>query len=219
MSDEQKTEQDPTATPPAAEDAAREAIRKDDGPNIESLAAPIEDATKRTDDTSTDDVEDDAAQVVAAPAPPAAPKPTERRIIVVSRADKLDTAEWLPLSDPRAIAQYHRSNSAPVRPEGSSIPPMLFGIVGSLVIIVATVLLLRGQGERGPTQPLIATVADVQAVHSSVTTSGTAVHKTRRLSVGDVVTTDNDGRARLRLDDGTSLVVDRETNLKLTAKM
>jgi tetratricopeptide (TPR) repeat protein len=43
------------------------------------------------------------------------------------------------------------------------------------------------------------------------------VHKTRRLSVGDIVSTDNDGRARLRLDDGTSLVIDRDTNLKLTA--
>ena len=63
-----------------------------------------------------------------------------------------------------------------------------------------------------------ATLADVQAVHSSVQTAGTPVHKTRRLSVGDVVTTDGDGRARLRLDDGTSLVVDRETNLKLTEK-
>ncbi|HMY22187.1 MAG TPA: VIT domain-containing protein, partial [Polyangium sp.] len=122
-------------------------------------------------------------------------------------------------SDPRAVAQYHRSNrSEALPPDGLTIPPALFAVVGSLIVIVATVLMLRNREERAPTQPLIATLADVQAVHSSVQTSGTPVHKTRRLSVGDVVATDNDGRARLRLDDGTSLVIDRETSLKLTEK-
>ncbi|MBK9260484.1 MAG: FecR domain-containing protein [Polyangiaceae bacterium] len=226
MSDERKEEQDPTAEAPASESAAPSTARSDEGPDTEPLAAPVEDAisaaTKPAGDTPSkvsndDDDDDDDEQAAAPPPPPVAPKPAERRIIVVSRTDKLDTAEWLPLSDPRAIAQYHRSNSAPLPPEGPTISPALFGIVSSLLIVVATVLLLRGRGERAPTQPLVATVADVQAVHSSVKTSGTSVHKTRRLSVGDVVTTDGDGRARLRLDDGTSLVIDRDTNLKLTA--
>ncbi len=225
MSDERKDAPESTPAAPASESAAPPTVRTDEAPDTEPLdvsnEAVLEKSPKPTSATkpADDDDDDDDDDVVAAPPPPpATPKAVERRIVVVTREDKLDTVEWLPLSDPRAIAQYHRSNSSAPQPQGMNIPPALFGLVGSLVVIVATVMLLRGRGERAPTQPLIATLADVQAVHSSVKTAGTPVHKTRRLSVGDVVTTDNDGRARLRLDDGSSLVVDRETNLKLTEK-
>ncbi len=227
MSDERKeTPESATAAPTSMSPAT---VRSDEAPDTEPLAAPIEEmvgAAKKPGNEPTtnapgveDDDDDDDDIVAAPPPPPTAPKAAERKLIVVTRTDKLDTAEWLPLSDPRAVAQYHRSNrSEALPPDGLNIPPALFAVVGSLIVIVATVLMLRNREERAPTQPLIATFADVQAVHSSVQTSGTPVHKTRRLSVGDVVTTDNDGRARLRLDDGTSLVIDRETSLKLTEK-
>ena len=62
-------------------------------------------------------------------------------------------------------------------------------------------------------EPLAPTVADLEAVHAGVTVSGDEVRGVRRLAAGDPVRTDAEGRARLRLDDGTSCILDRDTEL------
>lgn len=61
------------------------------------------------------------------------------------------------------------------------------------------------------------TVADVQPVHVGVSLAGLQVRKLQRVVDGSVVETADDGRARVRLDDGTSLVVAGNTKLAISA--
>jgi Flp pilus assembly protein TadD/Mg-chelatase subunit ChlD len=63
--------------------------------------------------------------------------------------------------------------------------------------------------------PLRHTTADLQPIHVGVTSGGTQVRQVERVAPGDRVSTDGTGRARLRIDDGTSLVLDRATTLLL----
>ena len=123
--------------------------------------------------------------------------------IVVTRGDRFDVAEWAP-GEPTWIGSggvYQPSSGAG-----------LFAIVASILAIVGTVLLVRSQRPTAR-QPLVPTVADLVAVHAGVATRGVSVRRAERLAVGDAVETDADGRARLRLDDGTALVIDRSTKL------
>jgi len=69
---------------------------------------------------------------------------------------------------------------------------------------------------RGNAQaPLVFTVGDIRAVHADVTASKRPVQGEQRLSDGDSVATGPDGRARLRLDDGTIVAVDGATRFTL----
>ena len=63
---------------------------------------------------------------------------------------------------------------------------------------------------------LTSTVADLSVVHAGVKVGHAEVRGVRRLSVGDRVVSDADGRARLRLDNGSSCVIDRGVELELT---
>src|SRR5262249_37060602 len=128
----------------------------------------------------------------------------DRQRIVVSRGDVYDVAEWAP-GEP----EWFGAGNRPYRPSNA---PYAFAAVAAVVAVVGMVLLFRHEG---PTlgRPLVPTVADLQAVHAGVSTGGAAVRRTQRLSAGDTVETDDGGRARLRLDDGTALVVDRGTRL------
>lgn len=63
--------------------------------------------------------------------------------------------------------------------------------------------------------PLTFTVGDIRAVHADVTVSKRPVQGEQRLSDGDSVATGPDGRARLRLDDGTIVAVDAATRFTL----
>src|SRR4051812_9650898 len=65
---------------------------------------------------------------------------------------------------------------------------------------------------------LSATLADLKPVHAGVSVGGQSVQWLRRLKLDDKLATDADGRARLRLDDGTAAVLDRNTTLVITAK-
>lgn len=56
-----------------------------------------------------------------------------------------------------------------------------------------------------------ATVADLSPVHTGISVSSKSVGALSRLAAGDVVKTDADGRARVRVDDGTTYIVDRNT--------
>ena len=58
----------------------------------------------------------------------------------------------------------------------------------------------------------------MKPVHAGVMVGGESVQWLRRVSLNERVTTDADGRARLRLDDGTAAVLDRNTTLVITAK-
>jgi tetratricopeptide (TPR) repeat protein len=59
------------------------------------------------------------------------------------------------------------------------------------------------------------TVGDVQVLHADVTVRGRDVRGSARLDDGDDIKTGDSGRARLRLDDGTIVVVDARTDLSL----
>jgi tetratricopeptide (TPR) repeat protein len=60
------------------------------------------------------------------------------------------------------------------------------------------------------------TVADLQVVHEGVLLDTKDVLQVHRLADGSVVETKPDGRARLRLDDGTNVVVDGSTKFTVT---
>lgn len=91
-------------------------------------------------------------------------------------------------------------------------------IVLILVCIAAGVgaILLMPKPKKPTVTALVSTSADLLPVHARVFVGGEPVRELRRLAVGDVVSTDAGGRARLRLDAGTSLVLDGETKLSLT---
>jgi len=63
--------------------------------------------------------------------------------------------------------------------------------------------------------PLVFTVGDIRAVHADVTVGTRPVQGEQRVSDGDSVSTGPDGRARLRLDDGTIVAVDAATRFTL----
>ncbi|HKO52107.1 MAG TPA: VWA domain-containing protein [Polyangiaceae bacterium] len=63
--------------------------------------------------------------------------------------------------------------------------------------------------------PLVFTVGDIRAVHADVMVGRRAVQGEQRLSDGDSVATGPDGRARVRLDDGTIVAVDAATRFTL----
>ncbi|HEX2669477.1 MAG TPA: FecR domain-containing protein, partial [Polyangiaceae bacterium] len=86
-------------------------------------------------------------------------------------------------------------------------------LLGSLLLSLLGAALLSCQGRSQA--PLVFTVGDIQAVHTEVTVGQRAVQGEQRLSDGDVVATGPDGRARLRLDDGTIVAVDAATRFTL----
>jgi tetratricopeptide (TPR) repeat protein len=90
-------------------------------------------------------------------------------------------------------------------------------IVGLLFALALSLVLLGRSAERAESA-LIGTLADLKPVHAGVSVGGVPVQWLRRVSLGDRVATDADGRARLRLDDGSTAVLDRNTSLVITPK-
>ncbi len=85
-----------------------------------------------------------------------------------------------------------------------------FLLIGLLLAAVAgiVVLVTRTKASVAP-----ATVADLSVVHPGVKVEDVERRGLTRLSVGAHVTTDADGRGRLRLDDGSVALLDRGTNV------
>ena len=123
--------------------------------------------------------------------------------IVVTRGDRYDVAEWAP-GEP----EWFGAGNRPYHPSSA---PYAFAAAAALLAVLATVALFRHEGP-SLGKPLVPTVADLQAVHAGVR-RGRIPCAAPRLAAGDAVETDDDGRARLRLDDGTALVIDRATKL------
>lgn len=90
------------------------------------------------------------------------------------------------------------------------IVALLFALAGGLILF--------GRAHHQAGTGLSATLADLKPVHAGVSVGGQSVHWLRRVALGDKLVTDADGRARLRLDDGTSAVLDRNTSLVITPK-
>ena len=146
------------------------------------------------------------------------------RRLVLTRGERFDVAEWT--TAPAPPPDGERPPPPPPDAEPLFSGPRVFVIVASALIVLATALLISRSGRPGVSRPLSPTIADLQAVHAGVTaappdataTPGARVRGSlRRLSIGDVVETDADGRARLRLDGGTAIVIDRDTRLAITA--
>lgn len=88
-------------------------------------------------------------------------------------------------------------------------------VVG-LLFALAGALLLLSRSSQPPGHTLAATLADLKPVHAGVRVGGQPVQWLRRIAVTEKISTDGDGRARLRLDDGSSAVLDRDTTLVVT---
>jgi tetratricopeptide (TPR) repeat protein len=71
-------------------------------------------------------------------------------------------------------------------------------------------------GAAGPRR-VYTTLGEVQAVHASVKVAGSEVRGVRRFGEGEALVTGDNGRGRARLDDGTSVVMDRGTRLSANA--
>jgi tetratricopeptide (TPR) repeat protein len=86
----------------------------------------------------------------------------------------------------------------------------------SVLLLTLLLLALVGGCEKPPPATLSAvTVGDVFAVHAAVHVGQQEVYGQLRVSDGDTVSTGPEGRARLRLDDGTLLAVDASTRFSL----
>lgn len=95
--------------------------------------------------------------------------------------------------------------------------PLLRNALIALIAVVALVGTVALFKTRRPAKAALPsyTVGDVRAVHAEVRVSGREVRGSARLGDGDTLRTGDDGRARLRLDDGTLVVVDAATELTL----
>lgn len=95
---------------------------------------------------------------------------------------------------------------------------------GLCSVLLAVVVLALGSCESRDTQPAGITVGDLHAIHAEVRAANREIRGQARVADDEPISTGPDGRARLRLDDGTLVVIDTKTsfavrgkNLKLTA--
>lgn len=137
------------------------------------------------------------------PPPPSPPTPPPQRAPGPPSASGFDDA---PPPSPRSFGD----------PSNGERPWAL--ILAIVVIVLGGLLTVLYRPE--PAKPietaLIATNADLVPVHAGVSVGGEHVRELRRLATGDVVETDAGGRARLRLDNGTSVILDGATKLAIT---
>ncbi len=93
---------------------------------------------------------------------------------------------------------------------GSMRRALLFLVaVATVVVFTMAFRVRRDPGARA----VYTTLGEVQAVHAEVRVAGKDVRGVQRFGVGDPIATGSDGRARVRLDDGSTIVIDRSTSL------
>jgi tetratricopeptide (TPR) repeat protein len=93
--------------------------------------------------------------------------------------------------------------------------PLVLSVVVA-VAVVAPIAARRGTSAVSSGR-FVVTTADIRAMHADVRIGDREVRGAARLADGDHVTTGPDGRARVRLDDGTLVVVDGSTDFTLRA--
>ncbi len=102
-------------------------------------------------------------------------------------------------------------------PVGMGKPPtLLFALVAVFLALGAMVIVFLPKAQKPIEKPLVSTSADLAPVHAGVRVGGEPVRVLSRLAIGDDLETDAEGRARVRLDSGTTVIVDRKTKLRLT---
>jgi hypothetical protein len=84
-------------------------------------------------------------------------------------------------------------------------------LLGAVLVVVLLVRARMPIAERRS-----ATVGEIQTVHADVRVASHVARGVTRFAAGDSIATGPDGRARIRLDDGTTVVVDRATELGAT---
>jgi tetratricopeptide (TPR) repeat protein len=89
-------------------------------------------------------------------------------------------------------------------------------VIMAVVFSVALVAFLVSRMGRATHRAVRVTIGEVEAVHPEVRIGSRDVRGTARLSVGELITTGQDGRGRIRLDDGTTVVLDRSTSISAT---
>ena len=89
--------------------------------------------------------------------------------------------------------------------------------IGVMCALALGVIVSARACTRPTASELHATVADLSPVHAGVNVGAKSVSSLTRLVAGDRVNSDPDGRARIRLDDGTTCIVDRNTRLLVGA--
>ena len=95
--------------------------------------------------------------------------------VVVTRGEQFDVAEWAPGESP-----WFGPRPTGAEDGGGSNSPLVFAIVASILVILGTVLLVRGAQPASLGRPLVPTIADLQAVHSGVSVNGVDVRKIQR---------------------------------------
>jgi tetratricopeptide (TPR) repeat protein len=94
-------------------------------------------------------------------------------------------------------------------------PTLLIAMVVAFLAMGVATIFVSPKPPKPIEAELVATIADLSPVHAGVSARGEPVRELRRLAEGDLVETDADGRARLRLDGGANIVLDGATKLVL----
>ena len=191
-------------------DAATDAATKSDASTKSDAAS---DASTKSDVTSDASTKSDAVSSAPGKESDAAATSSEED---AAKTNDRDEPRQAPPPPPRRPARDDGPPSGPRRPQGESAFSRIFPIVASILILAVTVYVIAS-GRQAPGLGLPTTVADLQAVHADVSLRGAHVPGVARASANDAIETGPDGRARLRLDDGTAIVIDRNTKLTLAA--
>lgn len=86
------------------------------------------------------------------------------------------------------------------------------------LIFCSSLAVFVGCKRERTTEPVVYTVGDVRAVHADVRIGERTVQGEQRIGDGERLTTGPEGRARVRLDDGTLIAVDVSTTFALHGK-
>src|SRR5258708_37062274 len=84
-----------------------------------------------------------------------------------------------------------------------------FPVILAVVLSVAIVAFLVSRSGRATSRASRVTIGEIEAVHPDVRIGSRDVRGIARFAGGELVATGPDGRGRVRLDDGTTLVLDR----------
>ncbi|MFO0613965.1 MAG: VIT domain-containing protein [Polyangiaceae bacterium] len=169
-----------------------------------------------------------AAEATRAPTATSAPPPDEEDRLVVKRGPLEDSAEWNPEGPPSSPFRREPSPShaPPTPPAPNPLPHLgsgqrpwaLIAVVAVLAGLALVAIFLRPKPPVPFKRPLITTFADLAPVHAGVTAAGEDIRVLTRVGVGSEIATDENGSARLRLDTGTVILVDRSTAITVTDK-